>query len=860
MTSRALAYAPRTTSLNGNRVAEWAPGGSNVLGTQFGWQLAAVGQAGNVSVPVLDDDALRTAMPAVRHATTAVAGAGAGLVSTDTMCWRGDAVRRGGFCFAVRFALAATARRAFIGLSAASGGAMVTADPSTRSNAIGIGFDASPATGPWMLVRSSGTQLATPEEIVGSTRDVADVLDLLIACGPNGGTPVLRLVNLTTGAILLDNVRVSGIIPAADVFLRAHVVVGNGPATIVSAIDVFSATLEVPDGASDVDVPSLVTPGTLSRDGVFDVRDFGALGDGTNDDSAAFRSALSAIGAANGCGILLVPPGDYKLASDLDIEDPVILRGVAPGNEWSKSRLKFEAYKGIRVHNARSGPNKRDGSGAVIQDLGILCGHGPADPDLRSPAFPTWADDATYTASVSRVMPPGPRYDYPDDVPPLAGTPGASFEYYYECVYTGVVPPAATKPAFETARKVNPSTERAPDTGYAVGDVVRATGTGKFHRLFVCTTAGTTDPGPEPPLGWSFTVDDTTLDGTVVWTTFDAEGYFIADGGTLEDPGTGPVWACRVAAGIYAQTRVHVFRTYVQNALCAALHLQAEGPDAVVPGVIEGWSARELRTSASGCGIVTRGHVRGGTASGCHLTTYDSDAWAPAAADRSVTVAERSIFENVYFAFHAEATEGPVLDVTEGSNRSTVFGPYTEGSMGPMRIQAPGFSIFGGHYGTLPAGDSVFYGAPLPKFGDAGIPAPGSFGGGFVRASSTNGTLTATLKPDGASVLGFSAADDATPYAWTYETAGAGFWGLAHNGNVALALSDDLSALGPGHAWTPNGLHVGTAGRVRISNGTAAPGGGGTRGDVVLNRAAAVGQPAWWQRTNSGWVTGPVLT
>ncbi len=58
--------------------------------------------------------------------------------------------------------------------------------------------------------------------------------------------------------------------------------------------------------------------------GVVDVRDFGALGNGSTDDRPAFVAALAAAGTRR----LLVPEGRYLIGSDLTITRPVTFRGT----------------------------------------------------------------------------------------------------------------------------------------------------------------------------------------------------------------------------------------------------------------------------------------------------------------------------------------------------------------------------------------------------------------------------------------------------------------------------------------------------------------------------------------------------
>lgn len=57
------------------------------------------------------------------------------------------------------------------------------------------------------------------------------------------------------------------------------------------------------------------------------VRDFGAKGDGTTDDSAAFLAAISKVKS----GAILIPPGRYQIRQILEITKPgVVLRGSGP--------------------------------------------------------------------------------------------------------------------------------------------------------------------------------------------------------------------------------------------------------------------------------------------------------------------------------------------------------------------------------------------------------------------------------------------------------------------------------------------------------------------------------------------------
>ena len=70
----------------------------------------------------------------------------------------------------------------------------------------------------------------------------------------------------------------------------------------------------------------------------FDVRQFGAGGDGKTDDTAAFQRALEAAGKAGG-GVVYAPRGNYFFAGHLNVPNAVTLAGI-----WQS----VPAHNGIR--------------------------------------------------------------------------------------------------------------------------------------------------------------------------------------------------------------------------------------------------------------------------------------------------------------------------------------------------------------------------------------------------------------------------------------------------------------------------------------------------------------------------------
>jgi Pectate lyase superfamily protein len=79
---------------------------------------------------------------------------------------------------------------------------------------------------------------------------------------------------------------------------------------------------------------------------IFDVKDFGALGDGTTDDYPAFQRALDAITALASDtdprgAVLHIPFGIFKLSKTLHLRRQMIIRGVSGSGDYAGSRLHF---------------------------------------------------------------------------------------------------------------------------------------------------------------------------------------------------------------------------------------------------------------------------------------------------------------------------------------------------------------------------------------------------------------------------------------------------------------------------------------------------------------------------------------
>lgn len=845
--SRSVAFGACGPGWVGNRFSEWGPGDDASAGQAFGWSWSFTGTS--TAEDMADAATLREQLPRMAYASATGADEDAGLITASAVCWRGASPRFGGFHFGVRFALGASidGSRAFVGLAATDMSVVKDDDPSTFPNTIGLGFDAGDDDGDgWYLIRRDGAAVAAEKIAVGAAapRDGDTVFDLSIVSAPNGDDIIVMLTNPSTGEVALKATAYDEVIPDDDVFLFPHVEVGNAATGESATIEVISMFLDVPDGAKTV-------PSLLGKSGVYDVRDFGATGDGVTDDGPAFANALEAIGWSGG-GTLLVSPGDYyfveSLLIDLRRTGSILVRGVAPGSGHNQSRMKFAAYKGIRV----IGPGSDNV--AAFENLDLLGGNAPAlDPAIDPIHHPVREEGIT---TPPRVVPKGPRFT----------VPGATLEYYYENVNEAAMA-VGDEPLFAATQKVDPSTPRLDSHRYELGDVVRAED--HFEVFFVCTQAGTTDA--MPPV-WDYDPGDSTNgDGSVNWLAVDAAGYFVPDNGaSLDAPDDEPIWACRVVAGIYSEARISVRRVLIQHFLNSGIHIQAPLEGEPGANTVRGFSVFDCVILQCGGGIYTGGDVGHGLVAATHMSLFNSESVEPPPPiyNRLTGVSDRTELGSTYVGIMLDAIGGSLetLDedgdpvaglnvyVTEPTNASTIVGSYHEGQAGISGNVSPFTSVWYGSTSATFAQDDALYGVTLPR--EWRNVATKTVNLGDI-------TIRARLR-DGDGLYGFSASDDATRYSLLRAEPDSDWWGIAHGSTAALAYSGAGAPEGLGFTWAQNGLFLDSP-KILVTNADAMPSGAGWRqGDFVINRLAEASEPSWWQciasnGVTSTWQEGPTL-
>ncbi|MBL8608304.1 MAG: hypothetical protein JNL38_13350, partial [Myxococcales bacterium] len=320
--------------------ALWRPATGGTPGTAIG---ATFTSGGTVTTPAIATTSFRTQRRRTNFATSGATPAG--LTAGDALTM--TAVSGGGLAFYAEFALATNLAntRLFVGLSAQA--SVCTNNPSsaTNLNTIGVGFDASDATGSGLYFISRGNAggasnwkiplgTGAPASKVGgyASRANGDVYGLFIHAGPNAATRgyLVVLANLTNQAIVFWHVVTTNIPIDTSLLRMCAQVQGTG-----AQLDLYSLDLDT------------------SFDGIFDIRDFGAVGDGAADDFGAIQAALFAASGAYTTGdspvggsVVRVPPGRYRCSRPINLLGAIRLEGAQASGGEGGSTLVFDADVG----------------------------------------------------------------------------------------------------------------------------------------------------------------------------------------------------------------------------------------------------------------------------------------------------------------------------------------------------------------------------------------------------------------------------------------------------------------------------------------------------------------------------------
>lgn len=224
------------TNLGFNTVMLWTPAtGTTAVGTGFGntWPAAT----GTVTHPTVTNTNLSNSVKAMQLANVATTlNQTLGLTASTATYqnfWRGNAAGLGGFFMQTRFKTAlvpAATHRTFVGLTSMTTGAVVgdtvTGDTAGLSH---ITTD-SATTMAFMTRDNTTTNRAT---FTVPTIASGNIYDFTMFSPPNGSSIFYRLVDLTTGTVLVDSSTATNI-PRNTIFMGPQVQMSNGAANILA--------------------------------------------------------------------------------------------------------------------------------------------------------------------------------------------------------------------------------------------------------------------------------------------------------------------------------------------------------------------------------------------------------------------------------------------------------------------------------------------------------------------------------------------------------------------------------------------------------------------------------------------------
>lgn len=208
-------------ALFGNSVYMWLPGAGTTLSINWGTSFISRnnGTGTGQAHPTKTSTNAMTSMNRATFSTGTTTTGAAGIQSSATVAWRGNAADLGGFFFFVRFGIEtlATGQRTFVGLSANN--ATMAADPSLWNDTCGIGADSADTT--WQIIMR-GT--APTKTNTGITITAGQILDFAMFASPNGSNITCRVADAVTGTVLYDNTSFTTNLPTNTTFMymQAH--------------------------------------------------------------------------------------------------------------------------------------------------------------------------------------------------------------------------------------------------------------------------------------------------------------------------------------------------------------------------------------------------------------------------------------------------------------------------------------------------------------------------------------------------------------------------------------------------------------------------------------------------------------
>lgn len=183
-----------------------------------------------------------------RFQSSGTAGNGSGMRTAYAQWFRGNAAGFGGFFFRAQLgqSLNVNGGQCFVGLCASTsvlgtGAGAVGA----LLNMCGMGYDTTDAnTGNWQFFRNDGSGTATKVDLgaTNAARNTTHGFDLIMFLAPGGAELFVRIINLHSGAVVLDTSYTTDL-PAVNTGMAMKAECNNG--AVASAVNLEIAKLYI---------------------------------------------------------------------------------------------------------------------------------------------------------------------------------------------------------------------------------------------------------------------------------------------------------------------------------------------------------------------------------------------------------------------------------------------------------------------------------------------------------------------------------------------------------------------------------------------------------------------------------------
>ncbi len=627
-----------------------------------------------------------------------------------------------------------------------------------------------PTTGTFRII--IGTELLTVTGVSGSTFTVTRGAESTVAAAHSLGASVTCI--LTAAALLQLKADSTGTPGSGDLNAGLSQVIGIGGVPLSGSLGI---------GELWKHRGSALVPGK-SMPGFYDARDYGAVGDGVTDDSAAVQNMINTV-LPTKVGCTFVFDGAFYFANNIHLTRACNIVGSGAGaaggsNNLPGTRFTFAAGKGL-IGDAQTNSIVTNGLSGYsrITDIAFFS-------DQLS-ALQSRANSSPYV------------------VGDIIGSPtNNDNRYYFECIGT-TGNTAGSPPDFIFCYVPYVGTVRPADgTAVVLNQLVHDI-SASSTVVFKVTTAGVLGTGAP---SWDTTIGNTTSDGGAVFTAIGATDRLLVDGGVT--------WACKHHSAITMHQRMYVEYCGFYNFTNYAVHIQAgsytEQTDA------NGFLVFCCVSDRCGGGIATRGSdSQTGT-----VFMFSSDNagfyWPLGANTGGVGVWDGSELGSLMVMCKVAGSSGPgymlgwqdilgpgTAGQTSNPLGGTLVACYMEADC--MPILANGGSAHGGNLGHLPVGSLVTVGGP-GTFGDNNIAS-------LDTVSPKNSFFQ--LAVPGYDFVGVTGNTDnaSAPYykGTSYECSAlgrAGWWSeTLGQTNVGLSFSGRSATEGRGWSWCNKGQFLG---------------------------------------------------